>query len=309
MKYIVTGGAGFIGSHIVEKLAQLNHEVVIFDNLYSGKMENISPFLGMDNVTMVHGTITDLQLLQQTFEGAAGIFHEAAIASVPQSIMNPLETNEVNIIGTLNVLVAARDCRVRKIVFASSSSVYGNTPILPKHEDMLPNPLSPYAVSKLTGEYYLRVFAEVYGLQTVALRYFNVFGPRQDLKSQYAAVIPNFIKTILKNESPVIYGDGKQTRDFTYVKDVVQANIRAMESNAQGVFNVAYAKSISLKELAAIIMESTGIIVSLFYESPRIGDITDSLADITRAQGALGYVPEYTVKTGLEETIEWYRNQ
>ncbi len=305
MKYIVTGGAGFIGSHIVEELARQKHEVVILDNLFSGKMENISPFLEKDNVSFVNGSITDLVLLQKTFEGADGIFHEGAIASVPRSIANPLATNEANVTGTLNVLIAARDCGVRKVLFASSSSVYGNTPTLPKREDMTPSPLSPYAVSKLAGEHYLRVFSEVYGLETVALRYFNVFGPRQDPASQYAAVIPNFVTAILDHRSPVIYGDGEQTRDFTFVKDVVQANIRAMESDAQGVFNVAYCKSIDLLELAATLMEITGITVPLIHDPPRAGDVKDSLADITRARDAFGYEPQYTVKTGLQETISW----
>jgi UDP-glucose 4-epimerase len=309
MKYIVTGGAGFIGSHIVEGLAGQKHDVVILDNLFSGKMENISPFLEKDNVTLVNGSITDLPLLRKTFEGADGIFHEGAIASVPRSIANPLATNEANVTGTLNVLIAARDCGVRKIVFASSSSVYGDTPTLPKREDMTPHPLSPYAVSKLTGEHYLRVFSEVYGVQTIALRYFNVFGPRQDPKSQYAAVIPNFITRILNHQSPVIHGDGKQTRDFTFVKDVVQANIRAMESNAQGVFNVAYCRRIDLLELAAALMEITGITVPLVHDPPRAGDVRDSLADITRAQEAFGYAPKYTVKTGLQETVAWYQHQ
>ena len=309
MKYIVTGGAGFIGSHIVENLVQNKHEVVIFDNLFSGTLSNIEPFLKKDTVTFVKGSITDLLLLTKTFEGADGIFHEGAIASVPRSIANPVATNEANVTGTLNVLVAARDCGVRKVLFASSSSVYGNTKTLPKCEDMMPHPLSPYAVSKLTGEYYMNVFSEVYGIQTLSLRYFNVFGPRQDPKSQYAAVIPNFITTILNHKSPTVYGDGGQTRDFTYVKDVVQANIRAMESKAQGVFNVAYCKRIDLIELASMIMEITGIAVPLAYEPPRTGDVRDSLADISRAQDAFGYFPEYTVKTGLMETIEWYRNQ
>ena len=309
MKYIVTGGAGFIGSHIVENLVQNKHEVVIFDNLFSGTLSNIEPFLKKDTVTFVKGSITDLLLLTKTFEGADGIFHEGAIASVPRSIANPVATNEANVTGTLNVLVAARDCSVRKVLFASSSSVYGNTKTLPKCEDMVPNPLSPYAVSKLTGEYYMNVFSEVYGIQTLSLRYFNVFGPRQDPKSQYAAVIPNFITGILKHKSPTVYGDGGQTRDFTYVKDVVQANIQAMESDAQGVFNVAYCKRIDLNELASLIMEITGIVVPLVYEPPRTGDVRDSLADITRAQDAFGYAPKYTVKTGLMETIEWYRNQ
>jgi UDP-glucose 4-epimerase len=307
MKYIVTGGAGFIGSHIVEELAQQQHEVVIFDNLFSGKMENIRPFLKKKNVTFVQDSITNLSELKKTFEGADGIFHEGAIASVPRSIANPLATNEANVTGTLNVLIAARDCCVRKVLFASSSSVYGNTPTLPKREDMTPNPLSPYAVSKLTGEYYLKVFCELYGFKTVSLRYFNVFGPRQDPKSEYAAVIPRFITKILSHESPTIYGDGRQTRDFTYVKDVVQSNIRAMESDAQGVFNVAYCKRIDLNELASLIMEITGITVPLVYEPARTGDVMDSLADIKRAQEAFGYAPEYTVKTGLQETIAWYQ--
>jgi len=307
MKYIITGGAGFIGSHIVEELTQQKHEVVIFDNLFSGKMENIQPFLKKKNVNFVQDSITHLSVLKKIFEGADGIFHEGAIASVPRSIANPLATNEANVTGTLNVLIAARDCGVRKVLFASSSSVYGNTPILPKHEDMIPNPLSPYAVSKLTGEHYLKVFSEVYGFKTLSLRYFNVFGPRQDPQSEYAAVIPRFITKILRRESPTIYGDGRQTRDFTYVKDVVQANIRAMESDAQGVFNVAYCKRIDLNELANMIMEITGITVPLIYEPPRTGDVRDSLADIRRAQEAFGYAPEYTVKTGMKETIAWYR--
>jgi UDP-glucose 4-epimerase len=307
MKYIVTGGAGFIGSHIVEELALHQHEVVIFDNFFSGKIENIQPFLKKKNVTLVKGSITDLTVLKKIFLGADGIFHEGAIASVPRSIANPLATNEANVTGTLNVLIAARDCGVRKVLFASSSSVYGNTPTLPKSEDMTPNPLSPYAVSKLTGEHYLKVFSELYGIKTLSLRYFNVFGPRQDPKSEYAAVIPRFITKILRHESPTIFGDGGQTRDFTYVKDVVQANIRAMESDAQGVFNVAYCKRINLNELASLIMEITGMTVPLVYEPPRTGDVRDSLADIRRAQKAFGYAPEHTVKTGLKETISWYR--
>jgi UDP-glucose 4-epimerase len=309
MKYIVTGGAGFIGSHIVGELVQKQHEVVILDNLFSGRPENIAPFLAYPHVTFMQGSITDLPLLKTTFAGADGIFHEGAIASVPRSIANPVATNEANVTGTLNVLVAARDCGVRKVVFASSSSVYGNTPTLPKHEDMTPSPLSPYAVSKLTGEHYLRVFSEVYGFQTVSLRYFNVFGPRQDPKSEYAAVIPKFITATLSHRPLTIFGDGGQTRDFTYVKDVVQANIRAMESNAQGVFNVACCRRMSLKELAAVIMEITGISVPLLYEPARTGDVRDSLADITRAQQAFGYAPNFTVRSGLEETVAWFKRQ
>jgi len=309
MKYIVTGGAGFIGSHIVEELAQKRHDVVILDNLFSGKSENIAPFLEGEHVTFVKGSITNLPLLNRTFSGADGIFHQAAIASVPRSIENPVATNEANITGTLNVLLAARDCGVRKVVFASSSSVYGDTPTLPKREDMAPNPLSPYAVSKLAGEHYMRVFFEVYGISTLSLRYFNVFGPRQDPDSQYAAVIPKFITSTLSHRSPTIFGDGEQTRDFTYVKDVVQANIRAMESDAQGVFNVAYCRRINVKELAAMIMEITGISVPLSFEPQQPGDIRDSCADIHRAVDAFGYSPRYTVRSGLEETVRWYQQQ
>jgi len=309
MKYIVTGGAGFIGSHIVEELAQQQHDVVIVDNLFSGKLENIEPFLVQKNVTFVQGSITDLPLLNKTFAGADGVFHEAAIASVPRSIADPVATNEANVTGTLNVLIAARDCGTKKVVFASSSSVYGDTPTLPKHEEMKPAPLSPYAVSKLAGEQYLNAFSQVYGLQTLSLRYFNVFGPRQDPESEYSAVIPKFITSILGQESPVIFGDGGQTRDFTFVKDVVQANIRAMQGGAQGVFNVAYCRRINLLDLAGAIMEITGITVPLRFEPARAGDVRDSLADISRAQEAFGYEPEYTVKGGLEETVRWYRKR
>jgi UDP-glucose 4-epimerase len=309
MKYIVTGGAGFIGSHIVGELLHQQHDVVIIDNLFSGRMENIASFLERKNATFIRGSITDLPLLKTVFEGADGIFHEGAIASVPRSIKNPNATNEANVTGTLNVVSAARDCGVPKIVFASSSSVYGDTPTLPKREDMPPNPQSPYAVSKLAGEYYLRVFSDLYDMKTISLRYFNVFGPRQDPKSDYAAVIPKFITKILRKESPVVFGDGEQTRDFTYVRDVVQVNIRAMESDAQGVFNIAYCQRISVNDLAHLIMEITGNPVPIIHEKPRPGDIRDSLADITQAKNLLQYSPSYTVKTGLEETIQWFRDQ
>lgn len=309
MRFVVTGGAGFIGSHIAETLARRGDEVVILDNLFSGKVENIRHLLDMPAVTFVHGSITEQPLLQDACRDADGIFHEAAITSVPRSVKDPLTSNETNVSGTLNVLVAAQKCGVKKIVYASSSSVYGDTPTLPKREDMVPNPKSPYAITKLAGEYYLKVFHELYGMDTVSLRYFNVFGPRQDPHSEYSAVIPKFITKILHHESPIIYGDGSQTRDFTYVKDVAQANVRAMDSPAQGIFNVAYGSRISLVELAHLIMESLGEERPLTFEPPRSGDIHDSLAAISAAQDAFGYAPEYTVKTGLQETIQWYQNQ
>ena len=309
MRFVVTGGAGFIGSHIADFLIHRGDEVVILDNFFSGRMENIRDLVGTPPVTLIKGSITDQALLQKACKGADGIFHEAAITSVPRSLNDPFLSNETNVTGTLNVLVAAQRCGIPKIVYASSSSVYGDTPTLPKREDMLPNPKSPYAITKMAGEYYLNVFHELYGMNTVSLRYFNVFGPRQDPDSEYSAVIPKFITRILHHESPVVYGNGSQTRDFTYVKDVVQANIRAMESDAHGIFNVAYGNRITLIELARTIMEALGKDLPLRYESGRPGDIHDSLADISAAQNAFGYAPEYTVKTGLAETIRWYQNQ
>ena len=249
MKYLVTGGAGFIGSHIVEALVQHHHEVVIFDNLFSGNIANIRPFLEKENVTFVNGSVTDLPLLRQTSEGADGIFHEAAIASVQQSILDPLITHDVNSTGTLNVLIAARDCRVKKVVCASTAAVYGDNPRLPKLENMIPDPLSPYAVSKLTGEYYCSVFSQMYGMKTVSLRYFNVFGPRQNPGSEYSGVISKFIVQAQQGKPITIFGDGEQTRDFVFVSDVVSTNILAMERGVQGVFNVGCGVQTSLNEL------------------------------------------------------------
>jgi UDP-glucose 4-epimerase len=309
MRFVVTGGAGFIGSHISEALVNRGDEVVILDNLFSGRMENIRHLVDLPAVTFVNGSVTDQALLLKACKDVDGIFHEAAITSVPRSVKDPLASNEANVAGTLNVLVAAQKCGIKKIVYASSSSVYGDTPTLPKREDMVPNPKSPYAITKMTGESYLNVFHELYGMDTVSLRYFNVFGPRQDPHSEYSAVIPKFITKIMRHESPVIYGDGSQTRDFTYVKDVVQANLRAMGSDAQGVFNVAYGNRISLIDLARTIMDSLGEAPAINYEPGRSGDIHDSLADISAAQKAFGYAPEYTVTTGLKETIAWYKNQ
>lgn len=309
MKYVVTGGAGFIGSHIAEELALQEHEVVILDNFFSGKKENIRPLLRNKHVTLVNGSITDRSLLVKACDGADGVFHEAAIASVPYSVDHPLETNETNVTGTLNVLVAARDCGVQKVVFASSSAVYGDDPWLPKTEEMLPVSLSPYAVSKLTGEHYLKVFLDLYGIKTVSLRYFNVFGSRQDPASGYAAAIPRFITRILNHESPVIYGDGLQTRDFIYVKDVVTANLLAMESTASGICNVACGNRINLLDLAAQIMKITGNSVPLVFEPARSGDIRNSYADVSRIRRWFGFNPQYSLEAGLTETIGWYRHR
>lgn len=308
MHYVVTGGSGFIGSNLTEALS-VNHDVTIIDNLSTGRRENLDGLIDLENVTLVEGSITDLDLLLDVFRNIDGIFHQGAIPSVPRSVADPIATNQAGIDGTLNVLVAANECGVRKVVYASSSSVYGDTPVLPKHEAMIPNPMSPYAVTKITGEYYCSVFSRLYDLQTVCLRYFNVFGPRQDPASTYAAVIPKFVNRLLAGEAPVIYGDGKQTRDFTYIKNVIQANVKAMESETSGVFNIACGDRISLNDLARTIMEILDIEIEPVYEAPRPGDVRDSLADISAARSAIGYEPEYPMKQGLEETIAWYKNQ
>lgn len=304
MNVVVTGGAGFIGSNLAEELIK-KHEVTVIDNLSTGKIDNLDTII--DKINFINGSITDLQLLKEAFSNVDTVFHEAAIPSVQRSVDNPLASNEANVDGTLKVLIAAKECNVRKVVYASSSSAYGDTPVLPKREDMTPNPRSPYAVSKLTGEYYCRVFSDVYGLKTACLRYFNVYGPRQDPMSQYAAVIPRFITRILAHESPVIYGDGKQTRDFTFVKDVVKANILAMRGDSEGVFNIACAKRVSLNDLADKIMAITGINVDPIYEMARPGDVRDSLADISSAQAKLGYEPDFNLDSGLEGTIKWFQ--
>ena len=301
-KAVVTGGAGFIGSHLAEELARRSYQVIIIDDLSTGKMENTEQLLKNGSVEFVRGSITDLSLLQKVFQGAGYIFHQAAVPSVPRSIENPLTSNEANVTGTLNVLLAARDNGVSKVVYASSSSVYGDTPTLPKSEDMLPNPQSPYAVSKLTGEYYCRVFQEVYQLPTVCLRYFNVYGPRQDPNSQYAAVIPRFISRVSQGNPPIIFGDGEQTRDFTFIKDVVEANILAVESDVTGIFNIGKGENISLNRLAELVIRLLGGNVKPVYEESRPGDIRHSVAAISRA-GRFGYAPKWSLEEGLKEII------
>jgi len=257
-----------------------------------------------ENFEFVEGSITDLNLLNEVFKDTDCVFHQAAIASVQKSIDNPLTVNEVNITGTLNVLIAARDCGVRKVVYASSAAVYGDLEP-PLKEDMRPNPKSPYAVSKLAGEYYCRVFSEVYGLKTVSLRYFNIYGPRQDPNSEYAAVIPRFISRVLNDQPPIIYGDGEQTRDFAFVKDVVKANVLAMQNNVE-IFSIAGGQSISINELAVKIIELAGRNFKPAYADQRPGDIKYSLADISLAKKMLGYEPEYSLDKGLRITMDWY---
>ncbi len=301
----MTGGAGFIGSHLAEELAGHDYYVIILDDLSTGKMENIEPLLKKENVEFIQGSIVDLALLQKLFQGAVCIFHQAALGSVPRSIENPHGTHQANATGTLNVLIASRDNGIKRVVYASSSSVYGDTPTLPKHEDMPPNPQSPYAVSKLAGEYYCQVFQRVYGLHTVSLRYFNVYGPRQDPKSQYAAVIPSFIRRVSESKPPIIFGDGEQTRGFTFVKDVVQANILAAQSDVCGIFNIGRQERITINELARSIIRLIGNDLKPIYQEPRPGDIRHSLADISKAK-AFGYEPTHSLEVGLTETIRWH---
>jgi UDP-glucose 4-epimerase len=304
-RVVVTGGAGFIGSNLVWSLYDSN-EVIAIDNLSTGKIENIRELIEERKIRFVRGTITDLKLMKRTLKGVDFVFHEAAIPSVPRSVRDPLATNEAGITGTLTTLVASRDCSIKKLVFASSSSVYGDTPTLPKHEGMALNPLSPYALTKVTCENYCSLFAELYGLTTVSLRYFNVYGPRQDSGSQYAAVIPGFIAKALAGKDLLVYGDGKQTRDFTYVQDAVRANLLAAESRAKGSYNVASGDRTRISDLASAIIDITGCRARVKYESPRSGDIRHSLADIAKARKAFGYTSEYSLPQGLKETVTWF---
>lgn len=308
MKYLVTGGAGFIGSNLVEELIKLEHEVVVIDNLITGNCDNIEEF--KNRIKFFKGSILDRSLLEKSLKDCDGIFHQAAIPSVGRSLINPKATSEANIEGTLNVLIAARDLKIKKVVFASSSSVYGDTKILPKEEEMAANPKSPYALTKFVGEKYCEIFSKFYGLNTVCLRYFNVFGPRQDPNSDYAAVIPKFIKAVLNDTSPIIYGDGNQTRDFTFVADVVKANILAINSRvSDGThINVACNKNISINGLLKTINSILGKNIKPVYEEVRLGDVKDSLADISRANKLLEYNPDYNLKEGLAKTIEWMKN-
>jgi nucleoside-diphosphate-sugar epimerase len=305
--YLVTGGAGFIGSHIAETLAEGSQTVRVLDNFLTGKKENLNSFRG--KIELIEGDIRDFETCRRASLDADYVLHQAALPSVPRSVENPVLANEINVTGTLNVLLAACQAKVKRVVFASSSSVYGDDARLPKKEGLEGRPLSPYALTKLAGENYCRVFSQIYGLSTVALRYFNVFGPRQDPHSQYAAVIPNFIIRILKGESPTIYGDGEQSRDFTFVSDIVEANLLA--ATAKGVsgevFNIACGQKTTVNRLVQEINEILGTRITPVHQDARLGDIRHSLADISRAQELIRYRPRFSFRRGLEQTIDDFK--
>jgi len=308
-KIVVTGGAGFIGSALSRALVARGDDVSVLDNFSTGKRENLQDLAGQ--LAVVEGDILDAALLDRVFAGADVVFHEAAIPSVPRSLAAPLPSHNANATGTLNVLEAARRCRVRRVVYAGSSSAYGEPPSLPVVETMAPAPLSPYAVSKLAGEHYLRVYARVFGVQTVTLRYFNVFGPRQDPNSQYAAVIPRFITAALEGRSPTVYGDGEQSRDFCFIDNVVEANLRAADAEgASGkVFNIACGTGTSLNRVLALLGEALGRPVVALYEPGRAGDVRHSLADISQAKTVLGYTAAVNFVAGLGKTLAWFQQQ
>ena len=304
--YLITGGAGFIGSHLTEELVRRRHRVRVADSLITGKRSNIAH---LPDVEFLEGDVADLEFARRAAAGCEYVLHQAAIPSVPRSVKDPILSNRANVDGTLNMLVAARDAGVRRLVFAGSSSAYGNTPTLPKHEGMPTSPLSPYALQKVIGEQYLQMFTRLYGLETVTIRYFNVFGPRQDPSSPYSGVISVFATALLQNRPPTIFGNGEQTRDFTYVANVVDGVLRACEApKANGqIINVATGGRISLNQLFETMKRLIGATVEPVYAETRAGDVSDSQADITLAREILGYEPTVTFEDGLARTVDWYR--
>ncbi len=303
-RYLVTGGAGFIGSNIVEELLKRGDFVRVLDNFSTGRRSNLDPF--KNDIDLIEGDIRSYHVVQKACQGIDFVLHQAALPSVPRSIFDPITSNDVNVNGTLNILHAAKECNVKRVVYASSSSVYGDNPKSPKSEDFIPNPKSPYAVSKLTGEYYCKVFHQIYGLETVSLRYFNVFGLRQDPNSQYAAVIPKFLKMIKNGQPPTIHGDGNQSRDFTFVKNNVEANIIACTApNAAGkIFNIACGESFSLNQLVEMLNGILGTNVQPIHGPERSGDVKHSLADIQKAKEDLNYRPLVMFKEGLKILVD-----
>ncbi len=307
--YLITGGAGFIGSNLARGLLEQGHKVTVLDNLSTGNRANLADIAA--DIVVIEADVRDTDKMHKACSGIDVILHHAALASVPLSIDDPLATEQINSVGTLNILLAARDQGVKRVVFAGSSSIYGNTRSPASHEKLPSAPLSPYGLSKLTGEGYCQMFHRLYGLETVVLRYFNVFGPRQNPRSQYAAVIPIFITSLLSGQAPTIYGDGEQTRDFTYVANVVHANLLAATSpNAAGhVMNLACGQSVSLNQILSLINQELGTSIAPVHQPRRVGDIKHSRADITKAQKLLGYEPVVAFDQGLRHTIQWYRER
>ena len=304
--YLVTGGAGFIGSSIVRKLVEGEEKVRILDDFSTGRRENLK---GLTGIELIEGSLIDKSAVKESLVGVKYVLHQGAIPSVPRSIADPLRSNEVNLDGTLNLLMAAKEAGVKRFVYAASSSAYGDTEVLPKVETMQGDPLSPYAVGKFAGELYNRVYANIYGLETVSLRYFNIFGPNQDPLSEYAAVIPKFIKSMLRGEAPTIYGDGEQSRDFTYIENAVAANLLACNSDQVGrgeVINIACGNSFTLNQLVEELNSILGTSIKPNYTEPKPGDVKHSLADITKAKQLLGYEVQVDFKEGLRRTVDWF---
>ena len=307
--YLVTGGAGFIGSNLVATLAERGETVRVLDDFSTGKRENLADLA--DQITLFEGSVADEALVREAVAGVDYVFHEGALASVPRSVEDPAATNHANVTGTLTLLLAARDAKVKRLVFAASSSAYGDQPTLPKVETMAPSPLSPYAVTKLACEYYCQAFTACYGLETVCLRYFNIYGPRQDPQSVYAAVIPKFIEAMLAGERPTIFGDGEQSRDFTYVADCVAANLLACTAPAAvgHTVNVACGARYTLNQLVELLNQALGTAIEPLYKPERAGDVKHSLADISAARQLLGYEPSTSFEDGLRKTVEWFKEQ
>jgi nucleoside-diphosphate-sugar epimerase len=309
--HLITGIAGFIGSSIARALLERGEQVRGIDNLATGKRENIKEIA--DHIDFREADLLDLDAMKKACQGVECVYHQAAIPSVPKSVLDPLGSNQANVDGTVNILIAARDAKVRRVLYAASSSAYGDTPTLPKREDMTPNPISPYAVAKLASEYYMISFFRCYGLETVSLRYFNIFGPRQDPTSPYSGVLAKFITQMLRGEQPTIFGDGSQSRDFTYIDNAVRANLLAAQAPAAKVvgrvFNVATGTRVDLNQTFELLKKMTGYSGNVKYATEREGDIRHSLADISLATRALGYEPKVNFEEGLQRTVEWYRGQ